>query len=121
MVVPTVILRMGVHAIFSQGTTASWISSHDFGQQDLGGRVQIVGHSDSGDPNNFGASLACPVHPGSLEITSRALAAVMCDADDLCSVNTAYEPESSFTTSPRNTIRLFYFLDSSFSCSEFLR
>ena len=49
------------------------------------------------------ASLACPARPGSLEITPRTLAAVMCDAEDPCSVNTAYEPESSFTTSPRST------------------
>ena len=105
---------------FAKYHIASWISSHDFGQQDLGGRVQIVGHSDSGDPHNFGASLACPVHPGSLEITSRTLAAVMCDAEDPCSVNTACEPESSFTTSPRNTTRPFY-LWVFLSISEFLR
>ena len=50
--------------------------------------------------NNFGASsiftwvqadtasAACPSHPGSLEMTSITLAAVICDADELCTVNT---------------------------------
>ena len=34
----------------------------------------------------------------------------MCDAEDPCSVNTAHEPESSFTTSPRSTTRPLYVL-----------
>ena len=62
---------------------------------------------------------ACPAHPGMLEITSRTLAAVMYDAEDPCSVNTAYEPESSFTTTPRSTTRPLYvwnFLSSSKFC-----
>ena len=42
------------------------------------------------------ASAACPAHPGSLDMMSVIFAAVICDADDPCSVNTAYEPESSF-------------------------
>ena len=42
------------------------------------------------------ASAACPAHPGSPEIMSMTSAAVICDADDPCSVNTAYDPESSF-------------------------
>ena len=46
--------------------------------------------------SKFDESAACPAHPGSL-------AAVICDADDPCSVNTAYDPESSFTMSPRST------------------
>ena len=33
----------------------------------------------------------------------------LCDADDPCSVNTAYEPESSFKMSPRSTTRPLYF------------
>ena len=37
------------------------------------------------------------------------LAAVICEADDPCSVNTAYDPESSFTMSPRSTTRPLYF------------
>ena len=49
------------------------------------------------------ASAACPAHPISLEIMSMTFAAVICDADDLCSVNTAYDPESFFTMSPRST------------------
>ena len=35
------------------------------------------------------ASAACPAHPGSLEMISMTFAAVICDADDPCSVNTA--------------------------------
>ena len=35
------------------------------------------------------ASAACLAHPGCLEIMSMTFAAVICDADDPCSVNTA--------------------------------
>ena len=34
------------------------------------------------------ASAACPAQPGSLEMISMTFAAVICDADDPCSVNT---------------------------------
>ena len=37
-------------------------------------------------------------------------AAVMCDADDPSSVNTAYEPESFFTMSPSEYDSTFVFL-----------
>ena len=59
------------------------------------------GHSDLGIFSNFGASsiltwvyadtapAACPAHLGNLEIISMTLAAVIFDADDPCSVNTA--------------------------------
>ena len=57
------------------------------------------------------ASAACPEHPGSLDIVSMTFAAVIWDADDPCSVNTAYEPESSFTMSPRNTTPYLYIFD----------
>ena len=60
----------------------------------------MVAHHDSGDPKKFGAS----------SIFTWDFAVVMYDAEDLCSVNTAYEPESSFTTSPRTTTRPLYFL-----------
>ena len=36
-------------------------------------------------------------------------AAVICDADEPYSVNTAYETEPSFTMPPRSTTRLLYF------------
>ena len=49
--------------------------------------------------------LSCPARPRSLEITSRTLAAVMCDAEDPCPVNTAYESRSFCTTSSRVTTR----------------
>ena len=45
----------------------------------------------------------------SLDIMSMPFAAVICDADDPCSVNAAYEPESSFTMSPRSTTLPLYF------------
>ena len=41
------------------------------------------------------ASAACPAQPGSLEMISMTFAAVICDAEDPCSVNTAWDPESS--------------------------
>ena len=55
------------------------------------------------------ASAACPAHPGSLDMISMTFAAVICDADETCSMNTAYTPESSFTISPRSTTRPLYF------------
>ena len=36
------------------------------------------------------ASAACPAHPGNLDIMSMTFAAVICDADDPRSVNTAW-------------------------------
>ena len=42
---------------------------------------------------------------------SMTFAAVICDADDPCSVRAAFEPESSFTASPRSTTRPFCVLE----------
>ena len=39
--------------------------------------------------SRYTASTACPAHPGSLEMMSMTFAAVVCDAEDPCSVNTA--------------------------------
>ena len=62
---------------------------------------KMFGHSDLGIFSNFGASsifiwvsadtasAACPAQPGSQEMISMTFAAVICDADDPCSVNTA--------------------------------
>ena len=66
------------------------------------------------------ASAAWPEHPGSLDIMSMTLAAVIWDADDPCFANTAKDPESSFTVSPRSTTRPMYFWNCG-SSSEFLR
>ena len=78
----------------------------------------MSGHSDFGIFNNVGASsifswvsadtasAACPAHPGSLDLLSMTFATVICDADDPCSVNSAYDPESSFAMSLRSTTRL---------------
>ena len=61
----------------------------------------MSGHSDLGILNNFGvssiliwvsadtASAACPAQPGNLEMISMTFAAVICDADEPCSVSTA--------------------------------
>ena len=62
---------------------------------------KMSGHSDLGIFCNLGvssiftwekadtASAACPAQPGSLEMIPMTFAAVICDADDPCSVNTA--------------------------------
>ena len=105
---------------------------HDFGHLCRGRRIQISGHSDFGIFNDVGASsmltwvqadtasAACPEHPGCLAMTSMTSAAVICDADDPCSVNTACDPESFFTMSPRSTTLPLYFWNCG-SNSEFLR
>ena len=61
----------------------------------------MSGQPDLGIFSNLGASCiltwvqadaataACPAQPGSLEMISMTFAAVICDADDHCSVNTA--------------------------------
>ena len=81
----------------------------------------MSGHPDLGIFNNFGASSiltwvlgdtasgACPAHPGSLEMMSMTFATVICDADGACSVNTAQDPESSFSMSLRRTTLPLYF------------
>ena len=45
------------------------------------------------------ASAVCRARPGSLPMTSITFAAVTCEADDPCSINNAYDPESSLTMS----------------------
>ena len=51
------------------------------------------------------ASAAYPAQSGGLAMTSVTFAAVICDADEPCSVNTAYEPAMS----PRSTTQPLYF------------
>ena len=53
------------------------------------------------------ACAACPAHSGSLNIMSMTFAAAICD--DPCSLNTAYDPESSFTMSPCSTTLPLFF------------
>ena len=55
------------------------------------------------------ASAACSAHPFNLDMISMTFAGVTCDADDPCSVDTACDPESSFTMSLRSTTRPLYF------------
>ena len=105
----------------SRGTTGSSILDHDLGHLCRGRRIQMSGHSYLRIFNNFRASsiftwvlagtasAACPADPGSLDMISMTFAAVICDADDPWTVNTAYDPESSFTKSPRSTTRPLYF------------
>ena len=87
-------------------------------------------HSDLGSFSSDGASyfltwrepasLACKAHPGSLAITSRTFAVVICDADEPRFVNTGQDLESPCTTSPRSTTRPLYFRNFC-SNSEFLK
>ena len=100
-----------------------WVfhTDHDFGHLCRGRRIQMSGHSDLGIFSNSEVSsifiwvsadtvsAACPAQPGNLEMISMTSAAVICDADDPSSVNTAEDPESSFTISPRSTTRPLYF------------
>ena len=93
---------------------------HDLGHLCRGRRIQKSGHSVLGSFSTVGASstltwvdadtasLTCPAHPGSLAITSGTFAAVICDADEPCSVDTAHEPGSCFATAPRSTTRPFH-------------
>ena len=94
---------------------------HDLGHFCFGRRIQISGHSDFGIFSDCGASYiftwekadtasaACPAHRGSPDFMSMIFAAVIWDADDPCSVHTAYDPQSSFTMSPRSTTLPLYF------------
>ena len=43
------------------------------------------------------SSAACPAHPGNLDMISMTFAAVICDADDPCSVNTAIRSRIIFS------------------------
>ena len=60
------------------------------------------------------ASAACPAHPGNLDMMYiyifLTFAAVICDADDPCSVNAASDPESSFTHSKYDSTFVFLVL-----------
>ena len=76
----------------------SSLLDHDLGHLCRSGRIQMSGHSDLGIFNNFGAS---SIFPGCkqmlhqllvlriLDMISMTFAAVIRDADDPCSVNTA--------------------------------
>ena len=56
------------------------------------------------------ASAPCPVLPGILAVTSITFAAVICDADEPCSVHSAQEPESSFHSVTSEYYSAFVFL-----------
>ena len=66
------------------------------------------------------ASLASPAQSGSREISSITLATVKSDAEEPRSVNTAQDPESYFTASPRDTTRPLRFWKV-LSDSQFMR
>ena len=55
-------------------------------------------------------SAACPSQLGNLAITSVIFAAVIWDADEPCSAETAWAPESSFTMSPQEHDSAFVLL-----------
>ena len=87
------------------------VFDHDLGHLSCGIRVHKSGHSDLGILSRLRASsiftsvyadtasAACPSRPCSRPMTSITSAAVICDAHEPCSVNTAYAPASSFTMS----------------------
>ena len=121
-VFPTTILRAGVRIQFrSRGTTGSSMFDKDFDHLCCGRRIHTFGHSDLRILSNLGASsnlawvwadtasAACPSQSVNLAITSITFAAATWDADERCSVKTAWAPESSFTMSPRNTTLPLHF------------
>ena len=116
---PIIVLPKDDHAHFVQEERhGSSILDHDLGHLCRSRRIQMSGHFAFEIFNNLGAfsifnwvqadtaSAACPTQPGSLEMISMTFAAVICDADDPCSVNTAC---ASFTMSPRSTTRPLFF------------
>ena len=102
IIFPMIVLPKDNHTDFVQ---EEQLGDHDSGHLFRGRRIQISGHSDSVIFKNFGASsiFSWVQQPGNLEMISMIFAAVICDADDLFSVNTAQDPESSFTVSLRST------------------
>ena len=84
----------------------------------------MFGHSDFGIFNKVGASsiltwvyadtasAACPAPPGSLDMISITFAAVICNADEPCSLNTVKEPEffHNVTSKYHSTIVFFEIL-----------
>ena len=106
---------------FRSRRTESSMNYHDIGHFCFGRRIHTSGHSDyrifssccasyiSTWENADHASAACPSQSGSRAITSITFAAVICDADKPCSVNTAWAPESSFTMSHRRCLGFFCF------------
>ena len=83
---------------------------HDFGHLCRGRRNQKIKTLSLGKFQQCWTVLHFDLggHPVCLAITSRTFAAVICDADEPCFVNTAYEPESCFATAPRSTTRPFH-------------
>ena len=98
-----------------------------------GRRVHTSGHSDVGLISNQGASsnitcvyadtasVACPSQFGNLATTLIIFAAVIWDADELCSVKTARAPESSFTMSSSEHDSAFALMQLGVLTSHFLR
>ena len=116
----------------SRSATGSSTVTHDLGHLCRGSRIQTSGHSDFQILSNVGASsnftwvsadtasAAGPPQPDNLAITSMIFAAVICDADEPCSVKTALAPEPSFAMSPLSTTLPLYFcnLGSFSACCE---
>ena len=71
----------------SRVTTASSTFDQDLGHLCRGRRIHMSGHYDFGIFNNLGASSI--LQSCSPAVTSITFAAVICEADDPCSVNTA--------------------------------
>ena len=99
------LVPIGTNRSRSRGSTRSSMFVHDLGHSCPGRRVHLSGHPDFGMSSNSGAlfsswvraaaSAACDAKPGSHAMTSIAFADIW-EADELCSFNMAYEPESIF-------------------------
>ena len=131
-VFPTRDQRVCPYKFRSRGTTGSSMSDQDLGHFCRGRRIHNNGHSDFWILSNLGASssftrvyadtasAACPAQSGSLAMTFISFAAVIRNADEPCSVNTASDPEPYLTMSPRSTSLPLYFWYFGFD-SAFLR
>ena len=120
IVFPTRGLRAVVRTIVSWGTTGSSKLHQDCGILCRGRRTHINGHSNMRFFRNLKHPPSSPQcmliqhgrlvrQPRNLSTTSISFTEVHCEADDPCSVNTAYTPESSWTISSLSKTRPLYF------------
>ena len=115
----------------SRGRTGSSILDRDFRHLCLGRRIHTSGHSDFGIFINLGvsssviwvyadtASKACFSQSVNFAIICMIFVAVICDVDDLYSVNTAQASESSFTMLSRSSTHPLYFWSFYFNSAIF--
>ena len=105
------------YKFLSRGTTGSSMFDKDFGHLCRGRRIH---YQDTLILEFWAIWEHPPSLPGCMLIRRQLAIAVICDADEPCSVNTAYAPVSSFTMSPRSTTPPLYLWNFG-SNSAFLR